>query len=62
MVIEILLQHLLHGSHYYCKSGNPISDDKSRILYANDTLWDGQQCNGLEGPCCPANSTTPWFY
>ena len=49
------------GSHYYCESGNPIRD-YSRILYANDPLWDGQQCNGLEGPCCPANSTIPWFY
>ena len=49
------------GSHYYCESGNPISD-KFRILYADDPLWDGQQCNGKEGPCCPANSTMPWFY
>ena len=32
------------------------------ILYPDDPLWDGQQCNGLEGPCCPANSTMPWFY
>ena len=49
------------GSHYYCESGNPISG-LSPVLYADDTLWDGQQCNGLEGPCCPANSTMPWFY
>ena len=49
------------GSHYYCESGNPIYD-LSHILHANDTLWDGQQCNGREGPCCPANSTMPWFY
>ena len=49
------------ASHYYCESGNPIQD-RPHILYANDTLWDGQQCNGLEGPCCPANSTMPWFY
>ena len=49
------------GSHYFFESGNPLSDS-SHILYANDTLWDGQQCNGKEGPCCPANSTMPWFY
>ena len=49
------------GSHYYCESGNPIYN-LFLILFANDTLWDGQQCNGLEGPCCPANSTMPWFY
>ena len=50
------------GSHYYCESGNPTSHRTSSILYANDPLWDGQQCNGLEGPCCPANSAMPWFY
>ena len=50
------------GSHYYCESGNPISDKSYYILYADDPLWDGQQCNGLEGPCCPANSAMPWFY
>ena len=49
------------GSHYYCESGNPIRD-YSCILYTNDPLWDGQQCNGKEGPFCPANSTMPWFY
>ena len=49
------------GSHYYCESGNPISHNPL-ILYANDTLWDGQQCNGRESPCCPANSAMPWFY
>ena len=49
------------GSHYFCESGNPTYG-LSLILYADDPLWDGQQCNGLEGPCCPANSTMPWFY
>ena len=49
------------GSHYYCESGKTKSD-KPHILYADDPLWDGQQCNGREGPCCPANSTMPWFY
>ena len=49
------------GSYYYCESANPTSD-KPHILYPDDPLWDGQQCNGLEGPCCPANSTMPWFY
>ena len=49
------------GSHYYCESGNPTSDYSS-IFFANDALWDGQQCNGREGPCCPANSKIPWFY
>ena len=50
------------GSHYYCESGNPLTYPSSPILYADDPLWDGHQCNGLEGPCCPANSAMPWFY
>ena len=29
-------------------------------LYYNDTLWDGQQCEGSEGPCC-TNPSMPWF-
>ena len=29
-------------------------------LYPNDPLWDGQQCNGNEGPCC-TNPKMPWF-
>ena len=23
-------------------------------------LWDGQQCNGIESPCC-TNPNMPWF-
>ena len=26
----------------------------------DDPLWDGQQCGGLEGPCCN-NTKMPWF-
>ena len=47
------------GSNYYCESGI-ASGDWSSVLYANDPLWDGQQCGGLEGPCC-TNSKMPWF-
>ena len=32
----------------------------TNVLYVNDTLWDGQQCGGLEGPCC-TNPKMPWF-
>ena len=31
------------------------------VLYPNDSLWDGQQCLGLEGPCC-TSPNLPWFY
>ena len=50
-------------SHYYCESGIPngIKWDPVR-LHANDPLWDGQQCRDNEAPCCPTNSTMPWFY
>ena len=24
-------------------------------------LWDGENCNGLEAPCCTKNKM-PWFY
>ena len=48
------------GSRYYCESGT--SSSPRFAFYPNDPLWDGQQCNGREAPCCPANSTMPWFY
>ena len=47
------------GSDYYCESGVDIGYWSS-VLYANDPLWDGQQCGGLEGPCC-TNPKMPWF-
>ena len=30
------------------------------VLYSNDTLWDGQDCNGLKGTCCDSPNL-PWF-
>ena len=47
------------GSNYYCESGL-ASGDWSSVLYPDDPLWDGQQCGGLEGPCC-TNPKMPWF-
>ena len=47
------------GSNYYCESGI-ASGSFNSVLYANDSLWDGQQCGGLEGPCC-TNPKMPWF-
>ena len=42
------------GDDYYCESGIPPYDTERwpHVLYVNDPLWDGQQCNGNEGPCC----------
>ena len=52
------------GNDYYCESGNPVNTSApiyEFVLYTADRLWDGEQCNGLEAPCC--NSTTlPWFH
>ena len=45
------------GNDYYCESGTyQVMVD---TLY-NDTLWDGQQCNHLESPCC-TSPMMPWF-
>ena len=49
------------GDDYYCESGIPAGVNKwQHVLYINDTLWDGQQCDGNEGPCC-TNPKMPWF-
>ena len=32
----------------------------TNVLYVNNTFRDGQQCGGLEGPCCTIPKT-PWF-
>ena len=48
------------GNSYYCESGNNQSSFEEK-LYADDFLWDGENCNGLEAPCC-TNNKMPWFY
>ena len=47
------------GSDYYCETGN---DNKNASLdfFHNDPLWDGQQCDGVEAPCC-THPNMPWF-
>ena len=46
------------GSDYYCESG--VQQFWSPILYVDDPLWDGQNCNGPESTCC-TNPNMPWF-
>ena len=46
------------GNDYYCESGSYSS--YSYILYADDPLWDGQNCNGPESTCC-TNPNMPFF-
>ena len=45
------------GSDYYCESGSMQSE---MHVFHSDLLWDGQQCTGLEGPCCN-HPNMPWF-
>ena len=47
------------GNDYYCESGLNAAPWSS-ILYADDLLWDGQNCNGPESTCC-TNPNMPWF-
>ena len=47
------------GNDYYCESGLN-APPWSYVLYADDPLWDGQNCNGPESTCC-TNPNMPWF-
>ena len=54
------------GSDYYCETGdNDITKTTMlhdvNALYFNDPLWDGQQCPGVEAPCC-THPNMPWFH
>ena len=48
------------GNDYFCESGNPNSNNPSK-LHTADPLWDGEGCGTLEGDCCAA-AGLPWFY
>ena len=47
------------GNDFYCESASN-SRSLSDKLYNTDPLWNGQECNGLEGPCC-THPNMPWF-
>ena len=49
------------NNHYYCESGLDSGKQWTNVLYANDTLWDGKNCDSNEASCC-TNSKMPWFY
>ena len=51
------------GNDYYCETGNNIESSFTyKTLYTNDPLWDGQQCVGMEAPCCThPNMPCIWF-
>ena len=48
-------------NHYYCESALNPNTSWTNVLYANDPLWDGKNCDSLESSCC-SNSKMPWFY
>ena len=47
------------GNDYYCESGENAKPEP-HIFYADDPLWDGQNCSGPESTCC-TNPNMPWF-
>ena len=50
------------GNNYYCESGNKNSSFTNYFLYADDPLWDGEDCS-TEGTCCSGinGQFPPWF-
>ena len=46
------------GNDYYCESGSNVACASNFVF--PDVLWDGQQCGGLEAPCC-THPNMPWF-
>ena len=53
----------IDGSNdYFCESGNPaLPASFATVLYTDDALWDGEDCRGVESPCCN-KPNLPWFY
>ena len=47
-------------SDYYCEAALNRPPWQPIILYPNDPLWDGQNCDGLEHTCCNSPNL-PWF-
>lgn len=45
------------GNDYYCESGNP-GWIWTNMLYSDDPLWDGENCEGL---CYSNGKSPPWF-
>ena len=43
----------------YCEPASN-SGSLSDKLYNTNPLWNGQECTGLEGPCC-THPNMPWF-
>ena len=48
------------GNDYYCETGSNVPGVPTNTFLLNDPLWDGQQCDGVEAPCC-THPNMPWF-
>ena len=49
------------GNDYYCEAGLPQGQSwNPASLQTHDPLWDGEQCESLEGGCCKSTSL-PYF-
>ena len=47
------------GNDYYCEA-SLHSFDWDSVLYSDDVLWDGKNCDANEAPCCD-RPLLPWF-
>ena len=47
------------GNDYFCESGVHSEWNHNFITYADDVLWDGQNCTS-NSTCCQFNNP-PWF-
>ena len=46
------------GDNYFCESGNPGRGSPGGVVFEDDPVWDGEQC---EGECCSNGKSPPWF-
>ena len=47
------------GNEYFCESGTANGWAQNSVLYADDPLWDGENCP-KNSSCCQLNNP-PWF-
>ena len=54
------------GTDYFCEAGLPSALSDFYTAFVDDPLWDGEQCNSVEAPCCTgmvgSARSPPWFY
>ena len=48
------------GEDYFCETGNDNNGDHTGIFFADDPIWDGQDC-GTSNTCECTLNNPPWF-